>query len=65
MDARDVHNIAKALSQEEFVKLFALLKIDVQPKANFIKKKIKLPDFTINDGIRYLIDNQLSKTLKP
>lgn len=65
MDARDVHNIAKALPQEELVKLCALLKIDLEPKVNFKKVKSKPKKITIDDGIRYLLDNVLCKTLKP
>lgn len=59
MNASDVYNVAKALPKVELNKLYAMLKEDVKPQNHFkrTQKQKKLPDFTVDDGIRYLIKN--------
>lgn len=60
MVASDVYNIAKALSKEEFIKLYNILRNDVN-KNNFITKR-KLPEFSKKDALRYLLDNHIKKS---
>jgi hypothetical protein len=65
MDANDVYNIANALPLEELHKLCSMLKIDLQseiPKRN--KKRKATVDFTVDDGIKYLIENYFHKVRK-
>ncbi len=59
MVASDVYNIAKALPQEEFTKLYNMLRNDVNK--NNIKVKNKLPEFTKEDALRYLLENHIKK----
>jgi hypothetical protein len=61
MVANDVYTIAKALSKEEFVKLANMLRKDLNPNEIKLKKKNKLPDYTINDALRFLLDNHIKK----
>ncbi|KOY52242.1 hypothetical protein [Polaribacter dokdonensis] len=60
MLASDVYVIAKALQEEEFTKLFHMLKSEMNKKN--INIKDKLPDFADNDAIRYLIENVVKKS---
>ena len=57
MIASDVYKIAKALSLKEQERLYYMLGQDIPDKIPIKKKRKKLPDFTVEDGIRYLIDN--------
>ena len=59
MIASDVYNIAKALPQEEFTKLYNMLRNDVNK--NNIKVKNKLPEFNKEDALRYLLENHIKK----
>ncbi len=59
MVATDVYNIAKALSKEEYNKLYNMLRTDVN-KSN-LKVKNKLPEFTKEDALRYLLENYIKK----
>lgn len=59
MLASDVYVIAKALPEEELTKLFHMLKSEMNKKN--INIKDKLPDFTDNDAIKYLIENVVKK----
>ncbi len=62
MNANDVYNIAKALQKDELIKLYDMLKSDVIDKDKVLIKKNKkkqLPKFTIEDGIKYLINNHI------
>ena len=62
MNANDVYNIAKALQKDEFIKLYDMLKSDVVDQDKVLIKKNKkkqLPKFTIEDGIKYLINNHI------
>ncbi|WP_397446911.1 hypothetical protein [Polaribacter sp. R77954] len=59
MVASDVYNIAKALPKEEFTKLYNMLRNDVNK--NNIKAKNKLPEFTKEDALRYLLENHIKK----
>jgi hypothetical protein len=61
MNANDVYNIAKALPEEELLRLYYMLDISVKPKKRLNKKRKTLPKFTVNDGIRYLINNHFNK----
>lgn len=61
MNAIDVYNVANALPKEELIKLYDMLKIEIQPSKTINKKKKLLPEFTVNDGIRYLIKNHFNK----
>ena len=62
MVANDVYTIAKALPKEELVKLYDLLKGDLNSTKIKFNKRKKLPDFTMEDGLRYLLENHFSKT---
>ena len=62
MNANDVYNIAKALQKDELIKLYDMLKSDVIDQDKVVIKKNKkkqLPKFTIEDGIKYLINNHI------
>lgn len=59
MVASDVYNIAKALPKEEFIKLYNILRTDVNK--NSLKVKNKLPEFTKEDALRYLLENHIQK----
>lgn len=60
MIASDVYTIAKALSKEEFIKLSDMLRKDVN-KNKVKPKRNNLPDFTMEDGLRYLLKNKIIK----
>ncbi|MDX6746989.1 hypothetical protein SHK09_09320 [Polaribacter sp. PL03] len=61
MVASDIYKIAKALSKEEFIKLSDMLRSDVNKSALKLKKNSVLPDFTKEDGLRYLLENHIRK----
>ncbi|SDH09639.1 MULTISPECIES: hypothetical protein [Winogradskyella] len=61
MNANDVYNIAKALPEEELIRLYNMLDISVRPKTKIKKKRKPLPEFTVNDGIRFLLKNHFNK----
>ncbi len=65
MIANDVYTIAKHLSKEEILKLYNMLKNDVQQNKIKLKKKSKLPDFTMEDGLHFLLKNHITKKNKP
>jgi hypothetical protein len=65
MIANDVYTIAKHLSKEEIVKLYNMLKNDVQQNKIKLKKNSKLPDFTMEDGLHFLLKNHITKKNKP
>ncbi|NRD19511.1 hypothetical protein HNV08_05590 [Winogradskyella eckloniae] len=65
MNAKDVYNIATALSNEELFKLCDMLELKMQPKTPAKRKKKPMPDFTVEDGIAYLINNHFNKVRKP
>ncbi|ARV14827.1 hypothetical protein [Polaribacter sp. SA4-12] len=62
MSATDVYNIAKHLSKDELIKLNVMINRDlVKSKlTNTIKKP--LPNFSFEDGIRYLLENHIKKS---
>lgn len=62
MVATDVYNVAKALSKEEFHKLSDMLRKEVNPTKVKVPSKNNLPDFTKEDGLRYLLKNLIKKT---
>lgn len=62
MLASDVYTIAKALPEEEFIKLSDMLRKDTIKKGKLPKKKNSLPDFTPKDALRYLLENHIQKT---
>lgn len=64
MVASDVHTIAKALSKEEYMKLYEIIRSEVNPVSTKLKKKNKLPDFAIEDGLRFLLKNHITKKNK-
>ncbi|WP_105049254.1 hypothetical protein [Polaribacter butkevichii] len=66
MVASDIYTIAKALSKEEFIKLSDMLRSDIKKSEIKLKKKKKyeLPDFTKEDGLRYLLENHIRKNKK-
>ena len=64
MIAADVYTIAKALPNEEFIKLSNMLRSDVNKSDIKLKKKNVLPDFTKEDGLRYLLENHIRKSKK-
>lgn len=55
MVAQDVHKIAKALSKEEYTRLFYLLKDDLDFKP--IKNKNNSQLSTLDEAIDYLLKN--------
>jgi hypothetical protein len=61
MVANDVYTIAKALPKEEQIKLYDLLKGDINSTKIKFNKRKKLPDFTMEDGLRYLLENHFKK----
>lgn len=64
MQATDVYNIAKALPKEELKKLYNLLGSlpDIKERnSKFKKARKKLPEFTVDDAIKYLIENHFNK----
>lgn len=63
MIASDVYTIAKALPKEEFIKLSNMLRNDVSKVEIKLKKKNKLPDFSKEDALRYLLKNHITKKL--
>ncbi|MCR1025780.1 hypothetical protein NQT66_13235 [Cellulophaga baltica] len=65
MDANDVYNVAKALSSEEYLKLIKLLNKDLEEKNKLKTSKKAVVDFTVEDGIKYLIENYFNKVRKP
>ena len=64
MIAADVYTIAKALPNEEFIKLSNMLRSEVNKSDIKLKKKNVLPDFTKEDGLRYLLENHIIKSKK-
>ena len=60
MNANDVYNIAKALPQEELQRLCNMLVVDTRPKKPLKKRKPEI-NFTVDDGIRYLLKTHFSK----
>ena len=56
MTASDVYNVAKALPVQEQEQLYNMLKNDVKEKYKLKKKRKTLPEFTVEDGIQYLMD---------
>ena len=65
MNANDVYNIANALPKEELQRLCHMLEISIKPKKSIKRKKKPLPDFTVEDGIKYLINNHFNKVRNP
>lgn len=61
MVASDIYTIAKALPKEEFIKLSDMLRSDIKKSEIKLKKKYELPDFTKEDGLRYLLENHIRK----
>lgn len=64
MQAIDVYNIAKALSKEELKKLYNLLGSLPEVKEGnpkLTKERKKLPDFTVDDAIKFLLENHFNK----
>lgn len=64
MVASDVYTIAKALSTEEFIKLSDMLRSDINKTTIKIKTQNKLPDYTREDALRYLLENHIRKHKK-
>jgi hypothetical protein len=64
MFATDVYPIAKALSQEELIKLSDMLRKEINQTKIKVSTKAKLPDFTMEDGLRFLLKNHIKKTIK-
>jgi hypothetical protein len=64
MIAADVYTIAKALPKEEFIKLSNMLRSDINKSNLKLKMKNVLPEFTREDGLRYLLENHIRKSKK-
>lgn len=64
MIANDVYTIAKALSKEEFINLYDMLRSDINQAKIKPNNKNILPDFTMEDGLRFLIKNHITKIKK-
>lgn len=65
MTANDVYNIANALPKDELVRLCDMLEIKIQPKKHPKRKTKSLPDFTVKEGIQYLIKMHFNKVKTP
>ncbi|WP_417558800.1 hypothetical protein [Mesoflavibacter zeaxanthinifaciens] len=68
MNANDVYNIAKALPKEELYRLYDMLKGNIKAdKTKLSSKQVKnqMPDFTLEDSIKYLIENHFNKKRIP
>ena len=61
MFATDVYPIAKALSKEEFIKLSDMLRKEINSTKVKISNKHKLPDFTKEDSLRFILENVIKK----
>lgn len=64
MIAKDVYKIAKALSNEEFYKLFNMLKDDIKIEDLNLKSDTRLPNFTQRDALKYLLEKHIRKHKK-
>ncbi|PQJ81477.1 hypothetical protein [Polaribacter glomeratus] len=64
MVATDVYTIAKALSKEEFIRLSDMLRKEVNQTKIKAPSTTKLPDFTMEDGLRFLLKHYIKKTIK-
>ena len=60
--ATDVYTIAKSLSKEELIMLSDMLRKDINKTKVKVPKKYKLPDFTKEDSLRYVLNNLIKKT---
>ncbi|WP_047247493.1 hypothetical protein [Maribacter thermophilus] len=59
MVASDVYTIAKALPIEEMAKLYDMLKKDIEKRPKIKKGRKKLPDFTVEDALDYLLEHHI------
>jgi hypothetical protein len=62
MSATDVYNIAKHLSKDELIKLNFMIDRDLVKSKLTNKIKKPLPNFTTEDGLRYLLENHIRKS---
>lgn len=62
--AKDVYNIAKALSKEEYLKLYDSIKSDVNKTEFKIKSSSKLPDFSKYDALKFVLENIVKKPIR-
>ena len=61
MNASHVYHIAMALPSDERECLYDMLGKSIIKPINRRKKRKKLPDFTVDDGIKYLIRTQFKQ----
>ena len=59
MRAKDVFKIVKVLDMNEQKKLYDLMSNNFMVLGKKMPISARLPEFTIADGIKYLIDNQI------
>lgn len=59
MKAPDVYTIAQALSDREQVKLYDMLRESILKKQSPAKKNRKVTDFSVEDAIRFLLNNHI------
>ncbi|WP_149277641.1 hypothetical protein [Pareuzebyella sediminis] len=59
MKASDVYTIAKELPPVELHRLYKMIGQKIPEEVAFRSKRKKLPDFSVEDAIRYLIDNHM------
>lgn len=64
MNAKDVYNVANALSSEEFRKLYFLIHDDFKKKEITLKSHKSHPNFDKYDALKYLIENVFKKPIK-
>jgi hypothetical protein len=62
MLATDVYNIAKYLHKDELIKLNFMINRDLVKSKLTNKIKKPLPNFTFEDGLRYLLENHIKKS---
>lgn len=61
MSATDVYNIVKHLSKDELIKLNFMINHDLD-KSKLTNKKKPFPNFTLEDGLKYLLENHIRKS---
>lgn len=65
MKATDVYNIAIALSSDELNRLYDMLGAKVcSTKRVLSKKRKRLPNFTVEDGLQLLMENHFNRIKK-
>lgn len=59
MKASDVYTIAKALTPEEYTRLYNMLKSDFKETKAIKKGRKKLPDYTVEEALQDLLKHHI------